>query len=687
VWLRQATLSPVLECDDRPPVDQEGHGTSEALGFAERSSPLVVSRSSELEVPEQDAGGGSCHFNHTNSNNNYPISAENSAALGAACAGSASARPSPRTRLPKTLSEASVISSSHVWHAVDDAAAAAAATVSWPRKTGTSYSKTDLDAISSSSSSASSSRHRVPLQPQQGGSGSQLSGGKRRHAKGSSNPFEAPPGSASHSPSASSPGLKMVFLDQVLDGGAAKGLEDAAPRRPTGRQPSQSSSSGSHSGSQGNPSDSEECRNMKRILTFSKELLPDLQKQQAFRPPARAHSRGQIFSSSDDDPAGMGNSAQDSWSLAASASEREDPSSPPVGAATPRMSHSSATTPKLGHSRQPSGAATPPLGHAGLTLSHSRQASGGGGNTVLSTPAPERATPGGVTYDHLSLHGSYAPSAAQSPLATPFTMGAMPLSGMLTPPMVSLGTLTPPLGAATPFDSDAVSVKILNGVSGEEEVHFFAPLQTSNSEQHFLSMLDKLCLQHSGQPLMSLNWLSRESPGSERFQRRKCDLKMMEELFDQWGDERSAVLLLCTVPVRPPSELLASKVRLRAVVPAEVHFGGIQPVRLQLDTSVLEAGHEYTVAFTHQWSLLTYSAEATLLPNHRGVELSLPWQMVNISSNNTTDGLYDIHLVIDGAFRSENRRTLTVGSSESEMSTSSTAKSTAGYVPMGGGAQ
>jgi len=111
-------------------------------------------------------------------------------------------------------------------------------------------------------------------------------------------------------------------------------------------------------------------------------------------------------------------------------------------------------------------------------------------------------------------------------------------------------------------------------------------------------------------------------------------------------------------------------------------------VRLILETTVLEAGHEYSVAFTHQWSNVTYTAEATPSSNGRGVEVSVPWQMLT-AAGSSTDGLYDVHLVTDRAYRSENRRTLTVGSAESEFSCSSSAMSTAqsSFVPLhrGGG--
>lgn len=221
----------------------------------------------------------------------------------------------------------------------------------------------------------------------------------------------------------------------------------------------------------------------------------------------------------------------------------------------------------------------------------------------------------------------------------------------------------------------AVSVRIRNGVSGEEEVRFAVPVHSQISEHHFLQLLDRLCQQHANHPLSALNWLS-HTTGDNRYQRRRCDAKMVKDLFGEGEGRKTGLLVLqlCTVPVTPPSELPASKVKLKNVSPTEVIVGARQPVRMQLYTSFLKLDHVYTVAFTHQWSNVTFAAQATVLPNQKGVELTLPGQMLRAAGDNT-DGLYNVHLVIDNAFRSQNRRTLTVGSSDSELSSTTTTHS------------
>jgi len=299
-----------------------------------------------------------------------------------------------------------------------------------------------------------------------------------------------------------------------------------------------------------------------------------------------------------------------------------------------------------------------------------------------------------VSFDGFSAAPSLPQSLAPSALASPFiggasaSRGASPFIGCLSRP------ITPPTIARTAGagGSDVVSVRILNGVSGEEEIRFSIPQQSSFSEQHFLSNLDKLCQQHTGQPLSDLKWLSQAQAGGQ-YQRRKCDLSMVEELFSGNGGSRqcSPVLLLCTVPVPPPSELVAMKIRLKSIVPAKVlqpacavDAPGNEPVRVQINTTPLERNHEYAVAFTHQCSYMTYTSVATLLPSLRGVKAMVPRQMLAASSQNT-EGLYDVHLVVDGNFRSENRKALNVGSAESDLSSSCVSQgacSSGAYVPI-----
>lgn len=301
----------------------------------------------------------------------------------------------------------------------------------------------------------------------------------------------------------------------------------------------------------------------------------------------------------------------------------------------------------------------------------------GGGEGFLSPPAhPHLRTLSGVL-DTMSISASCAPSMAPSVAQSPHIMVAAPSWQESFPAGNSL-TMSPCGSDAEMEDKNSLLVRILSPVDGKEELRFRCPLE-ADSEQQFLATLDRLCTQHVGQPLAGLNWLIRENEAFDRWQRRKCDVRMVEDLFDEWqlaakDNTKGAVLYLCTIPAQPASELPRGKVRLKRLTPGRVSH----PTAVQLETTALEVGPAYSLAFTSQWSNMTYSAEATVLPNKKGVEALVPWQMFSVSSN---EGLYDVHLVIDRSYRSKNHQTLTVGSSESEVESSS-AKSTSDFVPI-----
>lgn len=459
-----------------------------------------------------------------------------------------------------------------------------------------------------------------------------------------------------------------------------------APRH-SRRQPSQSSSSGS----QGPMSDSEGSVASKRAFPFAGTIEEEPAAYQAgrakssnkFEPPARSITH-------DDDQCDSGTASKAcSRSPIGSYASGEELSpgnmrTPSLEAKTPNHSPPAleGAAPASSKRQEPALEKAIPSHGADVKNPLSQPEFRSRSSSVNASPCTE-SSQSRSSVASWSIGGGGMPPIGMSP----FCEGASPFceaSG-------AISDLASPLGALRiPAPSDKISVRILNGVSGEEEVRFPVPVESSFSEQHFYSMLDRLCQKHAGQALCDMNWLSQAQPGA-RFQRRKCDLTMVEELFNEEGTSHrkgKMVLLLCTVPAMPPSELPANKVRLRNLMPSRVTYGAVQPVRLRLETSVLDTCSRYSVAFTHQWSNQTYSVEASLLANGRGVELSVPWQMLTAAGSNK-DGLYDVHLVTDCSYKSENRRTLTVGSAESELSSSSTAMSTAqsSFVPLnrGGG--
>lgn len=260
--------------------------------------------------------------------------------------------------------------------------------------------------------------------------------------------------------------------------------------------------------------------------------------------------------------------------------------------------------------------------------------------------------------------------ACRSTASSPFDECAFPLNEMT--PHVTLAQM--PIGSRS-----TISVRVRNGVSGEEETRFAMSMDDCFSEQHFLTVLERRSQQHVGQTLADLNWLHTQEGG--RLERRQCDLHMVEEIFKDGALQGNCpvVLLLCTVPATPPSELVAGRVRLRGLVPDRLAPAASAAVqRIRLETSALDAGSNYSVALTHQWSNVTYVAQAKLLHSRRGVEFYLPPQLL-AASQSSAEGLYDVHLVVDGKTRSQNRRGFTLGSSESELSSST---STSSFMPI-----
>ena len=80
----------------------------------------------------------------------------------------------------------------------------------------------------------------------------------------------------------------------------------------------------------------------------------------------------------------------------------------------------------------------------------------------------------------------------------------------------------------------------------------------------------------------------------------------------------------------------------------------------------------YSIAFTDQWTNQSFSTKAvTVLSNKRGVTFLVPPEVMRGVGGESESVLYDVHLIIDGKKRSENRRALTlIASSDTDGSSS-----------------
>ncbi|KAF4674565.1 hypothetical protein FOL46_004575 [Perkinsus olseni] len=218
-----------------------------------------------------------------------------------------------------------------------------------------------------------------------------------------------------------------------------------------------------------------------------------------------------------------------------------------------------------------------------------------------------------------------------------------------------------------------LQVRIHNGVSGEEQSRFDLPLaQAGGSPESVLFTLDRFCQHFSSCPIQRLQWLCHDG---EKVTRERCDVRMLASALGHPAP--LPALLLCTVPMTPACEMgvfvprqgEGDPIRLKSLYPRRV--AGTGPVELRLGTSYLPEGHVYSVVFTSQWdSGQMFTANCAVNADRMGVVLMVPSELLHAAWFQYGNDLYDVHLVIDRKYRSENRRALTV-QSPSEIGSSS----------------
>ncbi|CEM35318.1 unnamed protein product [Vitrella brassicaformis CCMP3155] len=206
---------------------------------------------------------------------------------------------------------------------------------------------------------------------------------------------------------------------------------------------------------------------------------------------------------------------------------------------------------------------------------------------------------------------------------------------------------------------DQVLVEVRHGVSSELFGALWVGFDDYPTPAHMVDAIDEYCRRLIGQPLGSL--LTHEVSSNRK-------APIVRDDFEKWiagvavsgerGQERRAVLF--TKPIRPPGELTPiTKLVIKSVLPCKIPCGVTFPVRLEIRTSVLQEGHDYSVALTNQWdSGCVFTTEAVLLPDRKGVECLMPSALT--SNDECHAGLYDVHLLVDQAFRSANRRAISI---------------------------
>jgi hypothetical protein len=240
-------------------------------------------------------------------------------------------------------------------------------------------------------------------------------------------------------------------------------------------------------------------------------------------------------------------------------------------------------------------------------------------------------------------------------------------------------------------DGVSLSVRILNGVSLEEQASFAMVISESSSPAELLPALDRLCQMHVGLPTMRLQYVATSyKDGARVCERRPVDRAMAEDIraklvrdrreqgVQSAAAEHGFALVLCTIPMSSVQEMEVCRVRLKNIQPGAIPHDSTQ--RVVLKTTPLQDGHMYTVTLTNQWdSGKACFVGGQLLPDLSGVEFRLPPQMARSPQ---ASGLYDVHLVIDHRYRAENRRALTVlDAPDDTESVISSEQSTQSFVP------
>eukprot|EP00397_Hematodinium_sp_SG-2012_P008002 GEMP01008054.1.p1 GENE.GEMP01008054.1~~GEMP01008054.1.p1 ORF type:complete len:732 (+),score=127.13 GEMP01008054.1:649-2844(+) len=276
------------------------------------------------------------------------------------------------------------------------------------------------------------------------------------------------------------------------------------------------------------------------------------------------------------------------------------------------------------------------------------------------------------------------------------SMASLGTIGNQVPSMASVGTIgnqtvhslsypSPPASPVQPglFDirdlsayrerrTTDLTVRVMNGVSEEEIAKFQLPKSCFTSTHAFFHQLDRLCQDHAGHPLSRVHWLRLSPSGTER---RHADMRMLHELIHA---PLAMPLYLSTVPMPMPAELVpfSPSIRLKSLVPAKIIFSGKTPSvpRVFLETTQLPRDNTYTIAFTDQWTSTTYIVEGFVAEEMCGVYFCIPNAMLQKEVRGGS-GLYDVHLLVNGTHRSDNRRALAVTNSDRAMSSNASSTS------------
>ena len=216
-----------------------------------------------------------------------------------------------------------------------------------------------------------------------------------------------------------------------------------------------------------------------------------------------------------------------------------------------------------------------------------------------------------------------------------------------------------------------VSVRIFNSISGEEDIRFELPLRSYGSTiDSFYSMLSRYVVYFSSFDLKRLEYL-RAVPGGGIKRRPEFDRAAFIEWLSASGDQLRP-LLFCPSPITPPSTLDAyepslrllklspSKMCMRPLEPSLQAEGSEEVVVIKVETSKLPEGRVFSVSLTDQRdSGRTLQFPCEVIQDRMTVTSRIPVDLLR-PRNEEDARVFDVFVVVDNRWRSDNRKILSV---------------------------
>ena len=217
------------------------------------------------------------------------------------------------------------------------------------------------------------------------------------------------------------------------------------------------------------------------------------------------------------------------------------------------------------------------------------------------------------------------------------------------------------------LQSSKVSVRLYNSISGEEDYRFELPLRSfGTSVDSFYQKLSRYIAYFSAYDLEHLEFL-KVIPGGKVKRRPGFDRQAFNEWLEDAKDASLAPLLFCPLPLSPAESLPAYEpaVRILTLNPAIVAMNPLDPDRWDSQPADLEISCTINCELAHHKSLsLSLTDQRDTGRTFRfttgpALTAKIPCALLRPRSEDDA-GIFDVHVVIDGRWRTSNRKVLSI---------------------------